>query len=433
MRAVEEVQKIGRYELLKELGRGNMGIVYLAYDPYIDRRVALKITSPQEDSPEGTPVRFGREFFQEARAAGQLIHPNIVAVYDADVHGDSCYIVMEYVDGQDLREFCHGDSLLPVERVLDMIFNISRGLDHAHNKNIVHRDIKPANIMITSDGVAKIGDFGIACAAHGSMASDSSGTLYYMAPEQIAQEAVDSRSDIFSLGCVLYELLSGNKAFSGHNTSVIINTILSAAPVSLLEYRPDLPEEIDAIVRKALAKKPEERYQTCLDFAYDLKVALHHFQAQNNSSKTDNILDFACTMPFFKYFSREQVANLMAASSTVKCRSGDVIVKEGETDDTLYVILSGSVSVFKKDRKIADIAQGECFGEMAYLSQQPRNSTVIANTDCLLLKISSTLMSRQPEAVQLLFMKSFAITLSGRLANDNRIISYFMRRAQPNL
>ncbi len=424
----DEKKRIGRYEIIKELGRGNMGAVYLARDPFIDRQVAVKLAAHQDSGTEDNPDNFNRQFFNEARSAGRLQHPNIVAIYDASVYRGSCYMAMEYVDGPDLREFCRKDSLLEPEQLLQILYNLCKALEYAHNMEIVHRDIKPANIMLTGEGVVKIGDFGIACVTEDTIDTARVGTPHYMSPEQIKEEPVDGRSDIFSLGCVMYEMLTGEKAYPGDNPAAIINKIVNQEPPALRGVRPDLPAELDEAVARSLAGRTDKRYQTCADLAYDLKRIARTFKNAHHDDSNDVVVDYVCSIPFFSDFSRDEVTEIMSACSIVRCKKDEFIVREGETDDTMYVILSGSVGVIKRGQKFINIEKGECFGEMAYLSHRPREAGIQAQTDCAVLSISSTLMNRLPDGVQLKFLKGFARILAGRLAKDNQIISYLSKQ-----
>ena len=416
-----EIRQVGRYEIIGKLGQGSMGLVYLGKDPYIKRDVAIKISRPSRDLAREEAEKYKERFFTEAQSAGRLTHPNIVAIYDAGIQDEFCYITMEYIDGPTLHRFCKNDSLLPVSKVIEIIFVVCRALDYAHRKGIVHRDIKPSNIMLNSSGAVKITDFGIAH-VDSSQSSPTGlvGSPSYMSPEQVKEEPIIERSDIFSLGCVLYELLTGQKAFSGENYFSILYKITHEDPVPLRHIRSDLPDILQKIVSKALAKSPDQRYQTCLDFAYDLRVALRGLKGGIKRPKAEDVVDYVHQVPFFESFSREHVREILMASNLVKVPKGKVVVSEGEIDDSFYIILSGGAAVRKDGKTLATIDRGECFGEMAYLSGQTRAATVVATTDSILMKISATLLDRSPKEIQLLFLKQFAMTLLNRLAKSNQ-------------
>ncbi|MBW1804197.1 MAG: protein kinase [Deltaproteobacteria bacterium] len=396
-----------------------MGVVYLAKDPYINRDVAIKISRPASDVAGEKADKYRERFFNESQSVGRLMHPNIVAIYDVGMVKDFCYMTMEYIDGPTLKKFCQKNYLLPIPNVVQIIFLACNALDYAHKKGVIHRDIKPANLMINKAGYVKITDFGIAKIKSDQTASKGIvGSPSYMSPEQVRDQDVDDKSDIFSLGCLLYAMLTGELAFPGDNHFSIMYKIAREDPVPMGEIRPQVPEILEKIMKKALAKDPAERYQTCGDFAYDLRVALRGLKGTIKSSKVEDVVDYVCNAPFFENFKKDQVREILKASNIIKVRKGKVVVAEGEIDDAFFIILSGKASVRKKDRKIALIGRGECFGEMSYLSGQARAASVLAETDCNLLKISATLLDRASKEMQLLFLKTFAMTLIQRLSKS---------------
>jgi serine/threonine-protein kinase len=414
---LSDMRTVGRYEIVGKLGQGSMGVVYLGRDPYINRKVSIKISRPGSNVVGERAEKYRERFFVEAQSAGKLLHPNIVAIYDAGMYKDFCYITMEYIDGPTLEKFCKREALLPPSRVAEIIFSACKALDFAHNKGVVHRDIKPSNIMINKANVVKITDFGIAhVKSEQANAEGIIGSPSYMSPEQVKEEPIEDKSDIFSLGCVLYELLTGEKAFSGDNYFSIMYKIANEDPVPIRETRPDLPEIMWKIVRKALAKDPSRRYQSCMDLAYDLRVALRGLKGAAAGDKVESVVDYVQSVPFFDRFTKEQVREILEASHIIKIGKGKVVVAEGEIDDSFFIILSGTAAVQKHHAKIAFITRGECFGEMSYLGGQSRSATVVAETDCILLKISATLLDRSSDAIQLLFIKNFAMTLMKRLS-----------------
>jgi CHASE2 domain-containing sensor protein/tRNA A-37 threonylcarbamoyl transferase component Bud32 len=267
---------LGRYEVLKELGKGAMGVVYLGKDPKINREVAIK-TLRFEDEFDASDMKAMKErFFREAESAGRLVHPNIVTIYDAGEDGDISYIAMELLSGTDLKDFSTKDKLLPMNEVLETVAKVSDALDYAHSQGVVHRDIKPANIMRLNDGRIKVADFGIARITSQSKTATGTvmGTPSYMAPEQLAGHKVDGRADLFSLGVTLYELLTGDKPFTGESVATLMFRIANEAHPSIMTARADLPAGINAIVDKALQKKPEERYQSGAEMARDLRAVV---------------------------------------------------------------------------------------------------------------------------------------------------------------
>jgi serine/threonine protein kinase len=267
------VSQLGRYEVIGELGQGAMGVVYKAKDPLIDRVVAIKtinlgLALDEKDEYEG-------RFYQEAKAAGRLNHPNIVTIYDVGKSGDVAYIAMEFLEGRELRDIMNERGILPVEQVLDVVAQVALGLAYAHEHGIVHRDVKPSNIMLVRDGHAKITDFGIARMASAAVRTQTGmvlGSPKYMSPEQVMGKDIDQRSDIFSLGVMLYELLTGQAPFDGENVNAIMYQTLNVVPAPPNSLNPVVPEMVNFIVAKALAKSLDDRYQNAKDFAVDLRT-----------------------------------------------------------------------------------------------------------------------------------------------------------------
>lgn len=264
------IQTVGRYEITGELGRGAMGVVYKALDPTIGRTVALKTMRLDVHGLDAQEMV--RRFQNEARAAGVLNHPNIVTIYDAGEQDGIFYIAMEFIEGTTLHELLTEKRVLATDEVLQLTRQICRGLDYAHSNSIVHRDIKPANIMITGNGTVKIMDFGIA--KSGGQVTNTGqvlGTPNYMAPEQVKGRQLDGRSDLFSLGVILYEMLTGEKPFVGQNVTTIIYKIVNENPITPRDLDVTVHPGLSAIVTKALAKAPDDRYQTGADLVRDLE------------------------------------------------------------------------------------------------------------------------------------------------------------------
>jgi len=268
---------LGRYEIVKELGRGAMGIVYLGRDPKINRTVAVKTLSLDEEGMDEEDRKSVKErFFREAESAGRLSHPNIVTIYDAGEDHDLSYIAMELLDGVDLKDHCQKDKLMDPAEIMELVAKVAGALDYAHQQGIVHRDIKPANIMKLKDGTIKVTDFGIAriTASSKTQTGVVMGTPSYMSPEQLMGKKVDGRSDLFSLSVVLYEMLTGRKPFEAETVTTLMYKIANEAPPSPTIYKQDLPPEVLRIIERGLEKDIEKRYQRGNEIAADLRSAI---------------------------------------------------------------------------------------------------------------------------------------------------------------
>ena len=265
--------KTGRYEIVGELGRGSMGVVYEGFDPLIQRRVAIKTMRVEGLTPREYE-QYKARFQAEAQAAGVLEHPNIVTIHDFGEDNGVLYLAMEFLKGRSLRDIADEKGILPVETVIPIFQQVSSALDHAHAHHIIHRDVKPANIMVLDSGLVKVTDFGIAKVLSTetgmTYAGQILGTPNYMSPEQVKGDRVDGRSDIFALGVILYELVTGQKPFGGQNVTTVMYKIINEQPPSPLEVAPRIHLGLSHVINRALAKRPEDRYPTCRELSDDL-------------------------------------------------------------------------------------------------------------------------------------------------------------------
>ena len=265
------MERIGRYRIVERLGQGGMGVVYKAFDPQIERTVAIKVISGQRfDNPE-----LRERFFREARAAGQLTHPNIIIVYDLGEEQGQPYLAMEFVDGVTLDVLMRSGEPFPLPQRLSILLDVCEGLAYAHHRGVIHRDVKPGNIMVTRSGAAKILDFGLARLISSDLTRSNLmlGTMSYMAPEQLRGESIDQRVDIFAVGVVLYELFAGRRPFEGDSLASAIYKVLEEEPPAVHEVNPSVPLELSQIVTRALAKDRDQRYQSMDEVARDLMAA----------------------------------------------------------------------------------------------------------------------------------------------------------------
>jgi len=267
---------LGRYQINKELGRGAMGTVYLGKDPKINRQVAIKTVRFDDDVDEATMKATKDRFFREAESAGNLNHPNIIKIFDAGEDNEISYIAMELLEGEDLKKYTEKTNLLPMRIVVEYCIKIADGLDFAHQQGVIHRDIKPANIMILKDGTLRITDFGIARITASSKTQTGTvlGTPSYMSPEQPCGKKIDVRSDLFSFGVMLYELLTGSKPFAGDSIAELLFKIANEKHPNPKDINPAIPDSLVKIIDKLLLKDPDLRYQRGSEIVKDLTEAL---------------------------------------------------------------------------------------------------------------------------------------------------------------
>ena len=421
-------KRLGKYEVESEINRGSMGIVYLGYDPYIDRAVAIKVALAESLNDPVSGNRYRKMFFNEAHTAGKLTHPNIISIFDAGVDQDICYIIMEYVQGGDtLKKYCASENLLPVEKVVEIIFKCAKALDYAHRHGVVHRDIKPTNILITQDYDIKIGDFSI---AHINKPDSTEtqplgvmGSPRYMSPEQLRDDAITGQSDLYSLGVVMYELLCGKHPFVAENFSRLINRILNEEPLALRDVRQDIPEVLQEIVSKAMQKDVAKRYAMGLELATDLSKAFDALEGPEEDISEQEKFIAIKQLDFFQGFPESELWEILRASTWQDYKEGEDIILEGELDDCFYIIAEGNVSVRKNNKVIRMLVQGDCFGEMGYLAKTRRTASIKSEGQTALLKINSTVISQVSLNCQVRFLKVFLRTLIHRLSITTEKIS----------
>lgn len=266
-------EKLGRYQIIEEIGRGAMGIVYLAYDPRIKRNIAVKAFNIEQMVEPSEREEFKLRFQREAQLAGNLSHPNIIAIHDVGEEEEISFIAMEFVEGESLAELIAKNYRFSIEEIADIFSQLCQGMSYAHQQGIIHRDLKPSNILLRKDGLVKIADFGIARALGATITASHKtlGTPAYMSPEQITGGRIDLRSDIFSLGIILYQMLTGERPFAGEITSTIIYRIINEDPIPPRKVSLQVPPGFNHIVLKALSKNPAERYQSCGELLADIK------------------------------------------------------------------------------------------------------------------------------------------------------------------
>lgn len=420
-------EKLGKYKILEQVGRGSMGIVYEGYDPFSDKQVAVKVALSENLKDSDAGERYRKMFFNEAHTAGKLRHPNILEILDAGADGDDCYIVMELVEGGNtLKGYCTPDSLLSIAQVVEIVFKCAKALDYAHRKGVIHRDIKPTNILVKPDMDIKIGDFSIAhiisADTTNTMPLGFVGSPRYMSPEQVQEDAITNQTDLFSLGIIMYELLTGRHPFIADSFSRLIHKIINEKHPPMSTYRTDLPEILEKIVHHALQKNPEKRYKMGLNMAADLSLAFDYLDKPQVDIEIEEKFNAIEKLDFFREFSNAEIWEIIRACNWQQFQQGEEIIVEGEIDDSFYIITSGSVEIAKEGHIIGELGEGDCFGEMGYLSKAQRTATIIAKDPVQLMKINATLIEEISVECQLQFSRVFLRTLVKRLAETTAMV-----------
>ena len=414
--------KIGKYEITGVAGKGAMGIVYIGHDPYVDRQVAIKVSLNDNAGEilldDSLAADNHRQFFNEAKAAGILDHPNIIKVYEAGDANGQDYIAIEYVEDADtLRTFKKEERLLPVKQLLHYIRQCAEGLEYAHSKGITHRDIKPANLLLTKEGDIKIADFGIAVRkAHDKTSTTKGfGSPLYMSPEQAGGTKIDHHTDIFSLGVVLYELLTGTHPFVANTMPALFKNIVSEDPEPLQKHRSDLPPMLENIITRALQKAPEDRYVNCAEFAADLAEVELELEMFGEDLTSVQKLETISKLKYFNDFSEAEIEEILDEAEWEVHLSGKNILIEGDQDRAFYVIISGNASVSRMNKEIAALGEGDCFGEMAWLLGGKRSATVTAITKTVVLRLDEPLADWASLSCQMRINKTIQKVLMDRL------------------
>jgi serine/threonine protein kinase len=404
-----------------------MGIVYLGYDSFLDREVAIKVAHNDAMLDGDNAARNRKMFFNEANTAGRLHHPNILSIIDAGIEGDTAFIVMKYVTGgRTLKPYCKPDKLLPVDKVIEIIFKCAKAIDFAHRNGVVHRDIKPSNILVTEEMDIVIADFSIACFTEADLTITQPlgvmGSPLYMSPEQISDADIGNQTDLFSLGVIMYELLTGRHPFQADNISGLLNKVINETPSPMRFFRNEIPAGLEAVVERALMKNPAQRYQTGLEFAGDLSRFgdLGDVAGELEEQERFNALR---QLDFFEDFTTADIWEILRATVWQEYQPGDEIITEGELDDAFYVIVSGAVLVRKGSRSIAILRSGDCFGEMGYISKIKRTATILATHPVSLMQIKATLIEQLSKDTQLRFLKVFLRTLVERLSRTSDMLA----------
>ncbi len=417
-------RQIGKYPVQRKLGEGATSEVYLCHDPFARRDVAVKVVSTEVfQNPERGKL-FKKLFVTEASLAGKLQHPHICQIYDAVADEALHYIVMEYVDGGTLEKFCVPDNLLPVDRIVEIVFKCTRALEFAQKMGITHRDIKPANILYTGETDVKVTDFGAALVATWDTTQVAAiGSPAYMSPQQVKEHPLDHRTDIYSMGVVMYHLLTGRLPFPAANNFSLIYQITNVEPQPPSSHRREIPAAVEEIVRRAMAKDLERRYADWDEFSLDLAGVFKGeplgLRAREfaDSDKFETLRQ----LPFFEHFSDAELWEVARISTWRAARSGEMIMREGEPGDFFCILADGQVKVSKKGKLLNLLRSGECFGEMAYLQKagQIRGADVSVIADSKIISVPMQRLQQASDACRNKFDRAFMAMLVERLTMAN--------------
>ena len=418
------MEKIGKYQVIRKLGEGATSAVYLCQDPFNNRQVAVKRVHPEALKDVERGHLYKKLFVAEASLAGKLTHPHIATIYDAVTEEEEKYIVVEFVPGTTLEKYCAPANLLPIKTVVEIIFKCTRALDFAHKVGVTHRDIKPANIMMVegSDHDVKITDFGAAITGGVDETQVAGiGSPAYMSPQQVKEHPLTHQTDIYSLGVVMYQMLTGQLPFQASNNFSMIYQIVNTEPSPVSALREGIPRSVDHIVKKAMAKDLEHRYQEWDEFALELADAFRNegMEADNQFADSEKFNTLR-GMPFFKSFSDVEIWEVARFSKWEALPPGQVILREGEDGDHFCIIASGQVKVTRRNKLLNILDTGECFGEMAYLGEDKRRGADVSTmSDSKVITIPTAALATASDATRHQFDSAFLSILVERLTLAN--------------
>jgi serine/threonine protein kinase len=412
--------RIGKYELKNVLGKGASATVYRAIDTFNNAEVAVKVIDPAalQDPVLGKVIR--TQFLNEASLVGRLNHPHIAAILDAVVGPDSGHIAIEYVPGGDLSRRNKPGALFSIEDAIQIAFKCCGALDYAFRQGVVHRDIKPANIMVVRNTDVKIMDFGAAFLRRSDITSLSNvGSPAYMSPEQIAGEGLTHQSDMFSLGVVLYELLTGQRPFTAATVPALLECIMTETPAPPSSLRPELPRELDRVLLTAMSKSPGARFGTWAEIALEL-VKVGRLSVYQQTISDSERFESLRRVDMLKKLDDGQIWELVHAGNWRRLPAHSQIIRENEPGDSLFFLAKGQAKATRQGRPLNLIGAGECLGEMSYIREgMARQATVETLTEAVVAEFGGAEIERISVNCQLHFTRAIVRTLVERLELAN--------------
>lgn len=412
-----------RFDMKTELGKGATGVVYLAFDNFLQKNVALKLTQLNLFDNDEDGVRNRKMWLNETRLAGKLNHPFIVNLIEYGNSDEFDYLVMEYVPGGTLSQYTTPENLLPLDRLIDILYKVCNALDYANKMGVLHRDIKPSNILITKDNYVKISDFGAAFMLNSDLTQvETVGTLPFMAPEHFRQSRPTIQSDIYSVGVMAYQLLTGTLPFNANSKDALIYQKLHGEAVALENRRQDLPQSLRFAVNRAMHPDKEHRYNSWKEFCDDLTMSLPQSAEPKKIRFDSSFFGIVRNMTFFSNFSDVEIWETVGISRWQQRIPEEHIVQEGEVSNSFYILVEGEVVVSKSGVELSRLGTGDCFGEIAYLDEvrHKRLATVTASTEVKLIEINGDALLQASDRLQACFAKAFLNLMVARLGAANR-------------
>lgn len=412
-----------RFQMKKELGKGATGIVYLAYDNYLQQEVALKLTQLDLFENDEDGIRNRRMWLNETRLAGKLNHPFIVHVIEYGNSDEFDYLVMEYVSEGTLKQYTTPDKLLPLNRLIDILYKVCNALDYANKTGVLHRDIKPSNVLLGNDNSVKISDFGSAFLLNSDLTQvDTVGTLPFMAPEHFRQSRPTIQSDIYAVGVMAYQLLTGTLPFNATSKDALIYQKLHGEAIPLESRRQDLPQPLRFAVHRAMHPDKEHRYNSWKEFCDDLSRALPQVERPDETRFDSSLFGVIRNLSFFAHFSDVEVWETVGLSRWQQRKPEEIIVKEGDVSSSFYIIISGRAAVTKSGVELSHLTTGDCFGELAYLDEvrHIRLATVTASNTLNIIEIQGDTLLKASDRLQACFAKAFLNIMVARLTATNQ-------------
>ena len=421
------MESIGKYRIVRQLGKGATAKVYLCVSPDSDRPVAVKVIQFGQDSA-AMSRRMRKLFKNEEMVSSRLVHPNIARFYEGVVEDDFAYLATEYVEGVTLDQYTRIDNLLPLHRVVGIMFKCCMALDAAYRQGIIHRDIKPANIMVTANDEPKLVDFGLALNLNKDMDRDSTfimgvGSPSYMSPEQIKGYQLNQKTDLYSLGVVLFQLLTGRLPFRASNHATLIYRIINTDAPDVTALNPGLPEKLNGILRRALEKDLYNRYRNGAEFAKDLAAVRFQILEEEQAAPDVGQFEKLRRLEFFSEFENIELWEILRISVWRQLGPNVAIIHEGESNRMFGILVDGAVEVSVDGCALCRLGPGEPVGEIAYLhpTKAIRSATVATVTDSLFLEINASALALASEELQERMRTALVARLIDRMREVNRI------------